>query len=59
MSKMITVKELSALLRVPISTVHQWTHKKQIPFYRIGRYCLFKDDEITQWLEAKKHGGNQ
>jgi len=57
MTKMLTIKELSELLRVPISTIWQWTFKKIIPYYKIGRHCLFKEDEIMQWLESKKQGG--
>jgi excisionase family DNA binding protein len=56
MTKLLTVEELSELIRTPIATIHQWTHQRKIPFYKIGRRCFFKEDEILQWIETKRQG---
>lgn len=37
-------------LKMKISTLYQLTHKKRIPFNKIGKTMYFKKEEIDKWL---------
>src|SRR5208282_2398368 len=48
-SQLLTVAEVAALLRVPISWVYGRTRKRsleRLPGYRLGKYWRFREDEI-------------
>ncbi|RPJ09737.1 MAG: DNA-binding protein [Spirochaetaceae bacterium] len=51
----INTRELAELLHKPIATIHQWTFKGLIPFYKIGRDSLYKKTDIVKWIESKFH----
>ena len=42
--------DLCRYLKMKISTLYQLTHKKEIPFNKIGKTMYFKKDEIDKWL---------
>lgn len=42
--------EVCRYLKMKISTLYQLTHKKEIPFNKIGKTMYFKKDEIDRWL---------
>jgi excisionase family DNA binding protein len=35
-SQLMTAEELAAWLQVEIETIYGWTHRRQIPFHKIG-----------------------
>lgn len=49
---LITVKELSARLQVPVSWIYQRTRlgQKAIPHVRVGKYVRFHADEVIAFL---------
>lgn len=52
MKHLITVKELSDILNVPISWIYQRTSMGQegIPHVKIGKYVRFDVDEVIKFL---------
>ena len=32
------------------SQIYKFTHRRQIPFYKSGKFLYFKRDEITDWM---------
>ena len=54
MKKLISIKELSEHLGIPVESIYSWTAMKVIPFYKIGRLVRFDEAEIDKWLEQKK-----
>ncbi len=47
----LTVKEAAAYLKVSIHTVHRWTSKGTIPFYKPnGRVLWFKKEDLDAWV---------
>jgi excisionase family DNA binding protein len=46
--------ELCKYLKMKISTLYQKTHKREIPFNKIGKTMYFKKDEIDKWLADGK-----
>jgi len=47
-------KEISEYLGIKENTVYAWVHKRQIPFYKVGRLVKFKQDQIDRWIEGKR-----
>jgi hypothetical protein len=50
---LLTVPELAALLRVPVSRVYEWSRAigpDSIPSYRAGKRIVFERDEAVEWF---------
>ena len=54
MDGLMTVEELSKLLKVKKSTIYKWTHEEYIPHVKMGRLVRFNPKEIGEWVEKKK-----
>ena len=53
--KLFNVRELSAYLSLPPSTIFTWTSMGRIPgVVRLGRALRFDRAEIDRWIESKK-----
>jgi excisionase family DNA binding protein len=50
----LTVKELSAYLKLKEKTVYYLVETGQIPHYRINTLIRFKKEEIDSWMASKK-----
>ena len=56
--QMITVKELSEVLKVKEKTIYQWAGMKTIPCVKMNGTLRFDTDEIEKWIEdCKKDAG--
>ena len=58
-SPFLTVPELAALLRVPVSWVYGRTRGRspeRIPGFRLGKYWRFREADVLAWLERQKVG---
>jgi hypothetical protein len=53
MNNFVTVKELSAWLRLSKSKIYSLVYGKQIPFVKIGAKILFDKEKITNWIEEQ------
>lgn len=53
MDKLLGIEEIAGILGVEVSTVYNWTHRKAIPFIKIGKLVRFRRREIEIWLEEK------
>jgi len=49
---LLTVKDLSAWLKIKPSTLYLWATQGKIPCRRIHSLIRFDQDAIQQWLEA-------
>ncbi len=54
MEKLISVKEISELIGIPVFTIQKLCREHKIPCYRPTRHYKFKESEIIEWLESKK-----
>lgn len=50
----IEIDELVKKLRVPKETIYQWTSRKKIPYYKIGKTLKFEESEIDKWLKERR-----
>lgn len=56
MNEQLTVKEVSSLLKVPISSVYALASSERtepIPSFRIGRLIRFDPERVWQWLDRQ------
>lgn len=49
--KLLTVKEVAALLCTKESHIRNMVHKKTIPYLKIGGYLRFDHESILEWLK--------
>ena len=52
--KLLTVKELSEILKVKIKTLYQWAELGQIPCIKLNGSLRFDLDDIEKWLASCK-----
>lgn len=54
---LLTVSEVGALLRVPISWVYERTRRRgveRIPHFKLGKYLRFREPEVLNWLDRMR-----
>jgi excisionase family DNA binding protein len=52
-NRLLTVREVAELLRVPVSWVYGRTRKRsleRLPGYRLGKYWRFREKEVLDWV---------
>ncbi len=53
--RLLSVRDLSELLQVPVKTLYQWRHRREGPQpMRIGRYLRYDPADVAQWLKIQK-----
>ena len=55
-SRLLTVREVAALLRRHEKTIYTMVARRQLPSIRIGRSVRFSHDDILRWVSARKEG---
>ena len=54
--ELMTVSEIAAILKVPVSWVYERTRRRgieRIPHVKLGKYLRFSIPEIKKWLEQQ------
>ena len=51
---LITIENLSELLKVKKSTLYSWVHNGTIPFYKLNGLLRFDMAEIEDWVISSK-----
>ena len=62
LSSLLTVEEVAALLRVPVSWVYERTRARtadRIPGFRLGKSWRFRETDVIAWLEHRRNGVTQ
>jgi excisionase family DNA binding protein len=53
--ELLTVSEVAAVLKVPVSWVYERTRRfgtDQIPHFKLGKYLRFRWSTVQKWLET-------
>lgn len=51
----MTTEELSAMLRIPKSSIYDWRKRHEgPPAYRIGRHLRWRRDDVVAWLQGQR-----
>ena len=54
--RLLTARQVAALLAVPESWVREATREQKLPHLRLGRYRRYQHHAIQAWLAAQRHG---
>lgn len=52
--KLLTVKEISQMLRIKSSTVYAWAEQRIIPCIKMNGALRFDESDILAWVEGFK-----
>lgn len=50
---LLTVEECAAYLRVEPGWIYKRTQGKEIPYVKLGRFCMFKRSEVDAWIQRE------
>lgn len=52
---LLTPEDLSAIVVIPLATIHQWSHRGGgPPALKIGRHLRYRRSDVDRWLESKR-----
>jgi excisionase family DNA binding protein len=54
LERLLTIQEISELLKVPKSYVYWLTHQKKIPHLKIQGHLRFRQSHIEEWLRSQE-----
>ena len=54
--ELLTIKEVSAVLRIHPTTLYRLAKQGEIPAFRIGSDWRFRKDAIERWTGVKRSG---
>lgn len=46
----LTIQQASEYTHIPLATLYDYTHKKKIPYNKVGKKLLFNKKELTDWI---------
>lgn len=52
--KILTVKDVSNLLKIKISTVYAWAEQGKIPCHKMNGTLRFIEQDIIAWMDSCK-----
>jgi len=55
----INVQQASDYMKIPVTTIYEYTSLKKIPFHKKGKKLFFVKQELSDWLKNinQKEGG--
>ena len=52
-SPLLTLTEVSSMLRIPKNTIYYWVHLNEIPYLKIGRHLRFNEASVLDFFKDK------
>lgn len=53
--RLLTVREVAAILCVPVSTVHHWAARGEgPPSFKVGKHRRFDAESVRAWIDQAK-----
>lgn len=49
----LNTEEAAEFLKVKISTIYAWVHRRLIPYRKHGSRTVFSKNDLTRWSEAR------
>lgn len=50
----LTIKQASSFTHIAVTTLYDYTHKRKIPFNKVGKKLLFSKKELTKWIQSHR-----
>lgn len=57
-AQVLRATEVADMLRVPVSTVHEWARSGALPSRKRGKHRLFIYGEVEDWILAADDAGD-
>lgn len=57
-SEILTIQEVSKVLKIPVGSIYQMTFRKQIPFFKINNRLRFVESEVIDYFKKKEIQSN-
>ncbi|MGM9473167.1 helix-turn-helix domain-containing protein [Pseudarthrobacter sp. YS3] len=58
MPNLLNIQEVSEMTRIPVATLRYWRHRGEGPrAARFGARILYKQEDVTAWIEAAFESG--
>lgn len=54
MEELLSIRDVSELLKIKESTLRAWVFQRRIPVVRLGRLVRFRLSELTKWLRDQE-----
>lgn len=54
-----TIEEASRYLKIPVTTLYDYTSNKRIPFHKKGKKLHFSKLELIVWMKSKTEKGGE
>ncbi|MBL4755957.1 MAG: helix-turn-helix domain-containing protein [Flavobacteriales bacterium] len=50
----LNIKQASEFTHIAVATLYDYTHKRKIPFSKVGKRLLFSKQELVEWIFKHK-----
>jgi len=57
-SDFIDIENASKYTGIAIATLYDYTHKKKIPFNKVGKKLIFSKIQLSEWINAHRKETN-
>ncbi len=57
MEELLTVQEVSELLKVSVWTIRTWCSQKYIPYFKLRGAVRFRESEVELWIKKNVSRG--
>ena len=52
--KLLTLKEISEIYSIPLSTLRRWASERRFPLFKVSNRILVSPEEFEEWLNQQK-----
>ncbi|MBA7639633.1 hypothetical protein ES703_47293 [subsurface metagenome] len=57
MNSLLTIQELSQILKISKKTIYGWVHDNYVPYMKLGGAVRFRERDIEIWLARRSRAG--
>ena len=54
MEELLSIRDVSEMLKIKEATLRAWVFQRQIPCIRLGRLVRFKRGDLERWIRDKE-----
>lgn len=59
MNNLLTIQELSQILKISKKTIYGWVHDNYVPYMKLGGAVRFDEKQIATWLAKRSRVGRK
>jgi excisionase family DNA binding protein len=54
MNKFLNMQETADTIKVSKATLYSYTHKRMIPYVKLGKKVVFYEKDIENWMQSRR-----